>query len=48
MLRQQAQEVVDENDNLKMTIHRLNAELSRYQTKYRPVSPNEVIFGFKS
>ncbi|XP_078066903.1 centrosomal protein of 89 kDa [Mustelus asterias] len=36
-LRQQAQELVDENDALKMTIHRLNVELSRYQTKYRPV-----------
>uniref|UniRef100_A0ABM5EUE7 Centrosomal protein of 89 kDa isoform X2 n=1 Tax=Pogona vitticeps TaxID=103695 RepID=A0ABM5EUE7_9SAUR len=46
LLRQQAQELVDENDTLKMTIHRLNAELSRYQTKYRPVSPNEgVRFG---
>ncbi|XP_042293404.1 centrosomal protein of 89 kDa isoform X2 [Sceloporus undulatus] len=41
LLRQQAQELVDENDSLKMTVHRLNAELSRYQTKYRPISPNE-------
>ncbi|KAJ7311923.1 hypothetical protein JRQ81_006243 [Phrynocephalus forsythii] len=40
-LRKQAQELVDENDSLKMTIHHLNAELSRYQTKYRPLSPNE-------
>ncbi|XP_062817990.1 centrosomal protein of 89 kDa isoform X1 [Anolis carolinensis] len=40
-LRQQAQELVDENDSLKMTVHRLNAELSRYQTKYRPISPSE-------
>uniref|UniRef100_A0A670ZU37 Centrosomal protein 89 n=1 Tax=Pseudonaja textilis TaxID=8673 RepID=A0A670ZU37_PSETE len=44
LLRQQAQELVDENDSLKMTVHRLNAELSRYQTKYRPISPNEVMF----
>ncbi|XP_067905417.1 centrosomal protein of 89 kDa isoform X2 [Heterodontus francisci] len=36
-LRQQAQELVDENDALKMTIHRLNVELSHYQTKYRHV-----------
>lgn len=41
-LRQQAQELVDENDGLKMTVHRLNVELSRYQAKYRPISPNEV------
>ncbi|XP_029464257.1 centrosomal protein of 89 kDa isoform X2 [Rhinatrema bivittatum] len=40
-LRQQAQELVDENDALKMTIHRLNVELSCYQTKYRPVSKEE-------
>lgn len=43
MLRQQAQELVDENDGLKMTVHRLNVELSRYQAKYRPISSNEVI-----
>ncbi|KAG8144051.1 hypothetical protein E2320_001175 [Naja naja] len=43
LLRQQAQELVDENDSLKMTVHRLNAELSRYQTKYRPISPNESV-----
>ncbi|XP_062997610.1 centrosomal protein of 89 kDa isoform X2 [Elgaria multicarinata webbii] len=41
LLRQQAQELVDENDSLKMTVHRLNVELSRYQAKYRPISPNE-------
>uniref|UniRef100_A0A8D0KGP8 Centrosomal protein 89 n=1 Tax=Salvator merianae TaxID=96440 RepID=A0A8D0KGP8_SALMN len=43
LLRQQAQELVDENDNLKITVHRLNAELSRYQTKYRPISPSESL-----
>ncbi|XP_025021906.1 centrosomal protein of 89 kDa isoform X1 [Python bivittatus] len=43
LLRQQAQELVDENDSLKMTVHRLNAELSRYQTKYRPITPSESI-----
>ncbi|XP_072452246.1 centrosomal protein of 89 kDa isoform X2 [Chiloscyllium punctatum] len=37
LLQQHAQELVDENDALKMTIHRLNVELSCYQTKYRPV-----------
>ncbi|XP_077687067.1 centrosomal protein of 89 kDa isoform X2 [Eretmochelys imbricata] len=40
-LRQQAQELVDENDGLKMTVHRLNVELSRYQTKFRPLSQDE-------
>ncbi|KAM9288465.1 centrosomal protein of 89 kDa isoform 3-T3 [Morus bassanus] len=40
-LRQQAQELVDENDALKMTVHRLNVELSRYQTKFRPLSQEE-------
>ncbi|XP_025915188.1 centrosomal protein of 89 kDa isoform X3 [Apteryx rowi] len=41
-LRQQAQELVDENDALKMTVHRLNVELSRYQTKFRPLSQEEL------
>lgn len=41
-LRQQAQELVDENDGLKMTVHRLNAELSRYQARFRPLARDEV------
>uniref|UniRef100_A0A8C6NFF5 Uncharacterized protein n=2 Tax=Melopsittacus undulatus TaxID=13146 RepID=A0A8C6NFF5_MELUD len=40
-LRQQAQELVDENDALKRTVHRLNVELSRYQTKFRPLAQEE-------
>ncbi|KAK5874497.1 hypothetical protein PBY51_019437 [Eleginops maclovinus] len=40
-LRQHAQELVDENDALKMTVHRLNVELSRYQTQFRPLSKQE-------
>ncbi|XP_068115710.1 centrosomal protein of 89 kDa isoform X2 [Hyperolius riggenbachi] len=42
-LQQQAQELVDENDSLKMVIHRLNVELSRYQTKFRPLSKEESL-----
>ncbi|MEE6500527.1 hypothetical protein FKM82_003815 [Ascaphus truei] len=42
-LRGEAQELVDENDALKMTVHRLNVELSRYQTKYRPLAKEENI-----
>ncbi|XP_013873438.1 centrosomal protein of 89 kDa [Austrofundulus limnaeus] len=33
-LRQQAQELVDENDALKLTVHRLNVELSHHETRY--------------
>ncbi|KAF5895568.1 centrosomal protein of 89 kDa isoform X1, partial [Clarias magur] len=40
-LRQQAQELVDENDGLKMTVHRLNVELSRYQARFRPLTRDE-------
>uniref|UniRef100_A0A8C9PCR5 Centrosomal protein 89 n=1 Tax=Spermophilus dauricus TaxID=99837 RepID=A0A8C9PCR5_SPEDA len=40
-LRKQAQELVDENHGLKMTVHRLNVELSRYQTKFRHLSKEE-------
>ncbi|XP_055363358.1 centrosomal protein of 89 kDa isoform X2 [Betta splendens] len=39
--RQHAQELVDENDALKLTVHRLNMELSRYQTLFRPMSKQE-------
>ncbi|KAB1274091.1 Centrosomal protein of 89 kDa [Camelus dromedarius] len=42
-LRKQAQELVDENDALKMTVHRLNVELSRYQTKFRHLSKEESL-----
>lgn len=41
-LRQHAQELVDENDALKLTVHRLNVELSHYQTLFRPLSKQEV------
>ncbi|XP_054471188.1 centrosomal protein of 89 kDa [Anoplopoma fimbria] len=40
-LRLHAQELVDENDALKLTVHRLNVELSRYQTLFRPLSKQE-------
>uniref|UniRef100_A0A3P8VGB9 Centrosomal protein 89 n=1 Tax=Cynoglossus semilaevis TaxID=244447 RepID=A0A3P8VGB9_CYNSE len=40
-LRQQAQELVGENDVLKLTVHRLNVELSRYQSRFRPLSKQE-------
>lgn len=46
-LRKQAQELVDENDGLKMTVHRLNVELSRYQTKFRHLSKKEVMLPIK-
>ncbi|XP_053305174.1 centrosomal protein of 89 kDa isoform X2 [Spea bombifrons] len=41
-LRHQAQELVDENDALKTMVHRLNVEMSRYQTKYRPLTKEET------
>lgn len=40
-LRKQSQDLVDENEGLKMIVHRLNVELSRYQTKFRPLSEEE-------
>uniref|UniRef100_A0A671E9H8 Centrosomal protein 89 n=1 Tax=Rhinolophus ferrumequinum TaxID=59479 RepID=A0A671E9H8_RHIFE len=42
-LRKQAQELVDENDGLKTTVHRLNVELSRYQTKFSDLSKEESV-----
>ncbi|XP_023118144.2 centrosomal protein of 89 kDa isoform X2 [Amphiprion ocellaris] len=40
-LRRHAQELVDENDALKLTVHRLSVELSHYQTRFRPLSKQE-------
>ncbi|XP_069546394.1 centrosomal protein of 89 kDa isoform X1 [Brachyistius frenatus] len=40
-LRQHAQELVDENDALKLTVHRLNVELSHYQSRFRTLSKQE-------
>ncbi|XP_012630610.2 centrosomal protein of 89 kDa [Microcebus murinus] len=42
-LQKQAQELVDENDGLKRTVHCLNVELSRYQTKFRHLSKEEIL-----
>ena len=36
LLRQQAEEVVAENEQLKMVVHKLNIQLSRYQAKHSP------------
>uniref|UniRef100_A0A8C5HE29 Centrosomal protein 89 n=1 Tax=Gouania willdenowi TaxID=441366 RepID=A0A8C5HE29_GOUWI len=41
-LRKQAQELVDENDALKLTVHRINVELSDYQARFRPRTQQEV------
>ncbi|XP_035309747.1 centrosomal protein of 89 kDa isoform X7 [Cricetulus griseus] len=43
-LRKQGQDLVDENKGLKTIVHRLNVELSRYQTKFRHLSEEEVTF----
>lgn len=42
-LRRQAQELVDDNEALKFTVHRLNVELSGYQARSRPLSQQEVL-----
>ena len=41
-LSKQVQELRDDADVLKSVIHRLNQELSRYQTKFRVLSDSEV------
>ncbi|XP_040591364.1 centrosomal protein of 89 kDa isoform X2 [Mesocricetus auratus] len=41
-LRKQGQDLMDENEGLKMIVHRLNVELSRYQTKFRHLSEEEL------
>ncbi|XP_028733602.1 centrosomal protein of 89 kDa isoform X3 [Peromyscus leucopus] len=40
-LRKQSQDLLDENRGLKMIVHHLNVELSRYQTKFRHLSEEE-------
>ena len=44
VLKKKLQELKDESTTLKSTIHRLNAELSRYQAQFRPLTDKEVRF----
>lgn len=37
--RRQVEELKEENETLKTTVHRLNVELSDLQAKYRPIDP---------
>ncbi|XP_039618334.1 centrosomal protein of 89 kDa [Polypterus senegalus] len=41
-IREHIQELVDENNDLKIIVHNLNLELGRYQTKYRPLLKTEL------
>ena len=40
--RRQVEEMKEENETLKTTVHRLNVELSDLQAKYRPVDPAQM------
>ncbi|XP_068174441.1 centrosomal protein of 89 kDa isoform X2 [Antennarius striatus] len=40
-LKQHDQELMAENNALKLTVHHLNVELSRYQTCFRPLTQHE-------
>ncbi|XP_071785817.1 uncharacterized protein [Asterias amurensis] len=42
LMRQHAEEVVTENDQLKTIIHKLNIQLSRYQAKYSPPGKDDA------
>nr|XP_045011175.1 centrosomal protein of 89 kDa [Jaculus jaculus] len=42
-LKKQAHELTAENESLKMLVHRLNTELSRYQTRFRHLSEEERV-----
>lgn len=48
MLKQQIQEIVDENEVLKETVERLNVELSRYQERFGVNPDIEETKGFLS
>ncbi|XP_064641370.1 centrosomal protein of 89 kDa-like isoform X2 [Lineus longissimus] len=49
LLRRQTQDLKDECDTLKSTVHRLNIELSRQQAKYRPTDKeNKNVVGLPS
>ena len=39
-LKKQAEAVIQENEELKNVIHKLNTQLSRYQAKYDPPKVN--------
>ncbi|RUS69125.1 hypothetical protein EGW08_023114 [Elysia chlorotica] len=40
--QRQVEELKEENETLKTTVHRLNVELSDLQAKYRPVDPAQI------
>ncbi|XP_069113940.1 centrosomal protein of 89 kDa-like isoform X3 [Argopecten irradians] len=41
LLKKQLQDMKDENNTLKSSVHRLSVELSTYQAKYRTIQPGE-------
>ncbi|XP_060069382.1 centrosomal protein of 89 kDa-like [Ylistrum balloti] len=41
LLKKQLQDMKEENNTLKSSVHRLSVELSSYQAKYRPIQPGE-------
>ena len=44
-MKKQLQDFKDERDTLKSSVHRMTAELSRYQAKYRTPPAGEVRLG---
>lgn len=46
-LARKVQEMRDEADGLKSIVHRLNQEMSRYQTRFRTLTDKEVSTIFK-
>ena len=43
LLKKQMNDLKEENESLKSSVHRLSVELSSYQAKYRPINPEQTV-----
>ena len=44
MMKKKVQDYKNDNDTLRACVHKLNAELSRYQAKFRQLTSSEVCY----
>ena len=43
MVKKQLNDLKEENESLKSSVHRLSVELSSYQAQYRPINPEQTV-----
>ena len=48
MVKKQLNDLKEENESLKSSVHRLSVELSSYQAQYRPINPEQTVSGHQT